>query len=211
MVAINQSSFISFEKAVDSLKKGKAILYPTETYYALGCDAFNAEAISLIYKVKNRSVKKPLPLIIPSLDFLSKLVAYVDPLSEQIIKLFWPAPITIILPASKKLPEIATGGTGFVAVRMSPHPIPIKLGLESDTVLTASSANISGRKPAVEAKALDPELVKQSAGILDLGPEPGGLKASTIIKALPDSRKIEIRREGAIGKDVLIRAGFKIA
>ena len=135
----------------DSLKSGGLLLYPTETFFGIGCRVSDDDAIARVFQVKRRLFAMPLPVILADAGQLP-LVAQVAPaLAEDVARLeraFWPGPLSLILPARMHISPLLTGGTGNIAVRVSPHPVPCELATLVGEPIVASSANISGH-PAV--------------------------------------------------------------
>ena len=206
---------LSLQEAARRLRLGGVILYPTETFFGIGCRADNAEAVLRVFHCKRRSLSMPLPVILGSVEQLA-LVALPDPaLADDMSALarFWPGPLTLLLPARPELPEALTGGSGKIAARISSHPAARALAEESGFPIVSSSANISGRKAVTAASDLDPELLRslmpETDGVLDEPPAPGGGQASTIVEP-QGNRNLRLLREGALPLTDLRQAGFHI-
>lgn len=170
------------KKAVDSLKDGRLIIYPTETFYGIGGDAFNPEAINQIFKVKGRSDNKPLPLIISDRGMLELISAEITSVALKLMDNFWPGPLTIILKVHRTLPRGIVSADNRVAVRISSNPVAVKLAQLLGKPITATSANISGDKNALRIRDISEEVRKSVDYIID-GGELKGLKGSTIVDA----------------------------
>lgn len=170
------------KKAVDSLKYGRLIIYPTETFYGIGGDAFNPEAVNSIFKVKGRSDNKPLPLIISDRGMLDLLSAEITSVALKLMDNFWPGPLTIILKVHRDLPRGVVSADNRVAVRISSNPVAVKLAQLLGRPITATSANISGDKNAIRVIDISEEVRKSVDYIID-GGELKGLKGSTIVDA----------------------------
>ena len=205
--------FLSFAAACEALTLGRTILFPTETFYGFGCDAMNPDSVGAVFSIKKRSLSMPLPVIIGSLDKLSSVVAHVPPLAEKLMAAFWPGPLSIVLPAAPEVPDLLTANAGRIAVRFSPHPATVELCRGTDKVLVASSANISGSPSATRPENLEPELVRNSAGIFAIGPEPAGGLPSTVVDVIEgrNTGRIRILRSGAVSFESLIDAGFSVS
>ena len=206
---------LSLQEAARRLRLGGVILYPTETFFGIGCRADNAEAVLRVFHCKRRSLSMPLPVILGCFEQLA-LVAIPDPaLADDMSALarFWPGPLTLLLPARPELPEALTGGSGKIAARISSHPAARALAEQSGFPIVSSSANISGRKAVTAASELDPELLlslmPETDGVLDEPPAPGGGEASTIVEPL-GNRTLRLLREGALPLTDLRQAGFHI-
>jgi L-threonylcarbamoyladenylate synthase len=115
------------------------------------------------------------------------------------------------MPARLRTPDLLTGGTGKIAVRISSHPVCAGLTLTLGEPITSSSANISGQSPVTRVEDIDPQLVSSSDGVLDGQPAPDGGLSSTLIEQNEDDPAIfHILRPGAISAEELLGAGFTI-
>ena len=204
-VAAGSSSFLTLERAAELMLDGYPIIFPTETFFGLGSRALDVDATARIFRAKHRSTVRPLPLILGEWSQLA-LVAKVPDELLPLLQEFWPGPLSVIFPARLRVPDILTGGTGRVAVRLSSHPVARDLARRVGEPITASSANISGRPAVIHARELDPELCAAVKGILDLPPAPGGGLASTLIEYL-DGNEFRMLREGPITLERLKTAG----
>jgi len=136
------------EKAVSVLMHDGIIVYPTETLYGLGADAFSDEAILKVYEAKKRPLAMPVSIAVSDFDMLSA-VARVEPDAEPFLNAFLPGPVTVVLPARKIVPAILTGGTGLIGIRMPAHDLALRLIAKFDAPITATSANLHGAKDPV--------------------------------------------------------------
>ncbi len=136
------------QEAVSVLHRDGIIVYPTETVYGLGADALSEHAIHRVYEVKQRLLSKPMSVAVSDIEMLN-VVARVGEEEEKFVKKFLPGPVTVVLPSTSCLPEVLTGGTGLIGVRMPDHEIALAIIREFDTPITSTSANISGREPPV--------------------------------------------------------------
>ncbi|MDO8842689.1 L-threonylcarbamoyladenylate synthase [Methanocalculus sp.] len=131
------------QRAVAVLRRDGLIVYPTETVYGLGGDAFSDIAIERVYEAKNRLRGKPISIAISDFEMLA-CVAYVDEAAENFITRFLPGPVTAILKAKRCVPSELTGGTGMIGIRWPDHEIALSIIRELDAPITSTSANISG-------------------------------------------------------------------
>jgi L-threonylcarbamoyladenylate synthase len=202
---------LSLGEAQAALSEGRLVVYPTETLYGLGCDAMNPDAAAAVFWVKRRALTLPLPVVIGSMSMLDQL-AYVNDYARELMDVFWPGPLTIVLPARKEVPDILTGRSRRVAVRFSSHPAACELCMAIGKPLVASSANISGNPAVARREALDPALVQGVAGLYVSGPEPAGGPPSTVVDTFEDSGGggIKILRFGAVKEEDLGKAGFRV-
>jgi L-threonylcarbamoyladenylate synthase len=136
------------QDAVKILKHDGVVVYPTDTIYGLGADAFSDEAIQKVYEAKKRPVSNPISIAISSRDMLDG-VAKVDKSAELFIDHFLPGPVTVVLPAKKTVSEMLTGGTRMIGIRYPRHPVALELISTLDSPITATSANRTGAKDPV--------------------------------------------------------------
>tara|TARA_Y100001936_G_scaffold69313_1_gene68328 strand:+ start:1763 stop:2407 length:645 start_codon:yes stop_codon:yes gene_type:complete len=182
-----------FAKTKKVLKAGGIIAFPTDTFYGLGADPFNKTAVDKIYKIKNRDSKKPLLLLIDSLEKLDELVEEPSKDSVKLIENFWPGPLTILFKPKSIIPENIT--TGLLGLRQPGHAITRKLLSVLDHPLTAPSANFSGKIPATTAKQVALQLGNKLDLVLDAGTCKGE-EPSTLVDAT--QKPVRLIREGAI-------------
>jgi len=121
------------------------IIYPTETVYGLGADAFSDEAILKVYEAKERPLGMPISIAVSDFEMLSA-VARVEPWMQEFIETFLPGPVTVVLVAKGVVPDILTGGTGMIGIRMPAHDIALQIIERFDAPITATSANLHGTK-----------------------------------------------------------------
>ncbi len=204
---------LDLDAACVALRGGSVVIYPTETFYGLGCDALNPDAVGAVYAVKRRPYGLPLPVVIGEKGQVERVAAHIYPAAERLMERFWPGPLSIILPASPEVPDLLTANTGRIAVRLSSHAGAAELCRCSGFVLTASSANISGRSPVMLKEELDPELAPGVAGLYDIPPRPLGGDPSTIVDVLPGGEAgdgvLRVLREGTVSIEALREAGFE--
>ena len=203
---------LTLEDACAALSDGRAIIYPTETFFALGCDALNPDAVGRIFTVKRRALDLPLPVIISRREDLERLTAYIPEAAQKLMDAFWPGPLSVVLPARAEVPDLLTAGVGRLAVRFSPHPAPAALRESCGFILSASSANLSGEESVVSPEALSPELAAGVAGVFEVGPPPAGGLPSTVLDVVdtPEGPLVRILRRGAVGVEDIRRVGLAV-
>jgi L-threonylcarbamoyladenylate synthase len=154
------------EKAVKALMTDGLVVYPTETVYGLGADAFSEDAILKVYEAKNRSLSMPVSIAVSDFDMMAA-VTHISPREEEFINKFLPGPVTVIVKARAYLPSMLTVGTGMIGVRYPAHPVAIDLISRFDSPITATSANQSGaRDPVTPGECHIPYDVLIDGGIL---------------------------------------------
>jgi L-threonylcarbamoyladenylate synthase len=159
---------------------GDLVAFPTETVYGLGADALNPSALRRIYEVKGRPAGNPLILHVAGREQLALVAAAVPGVAAILIDAFWPGPLSLVLPKSARVPDLATGGLATVAVRMPGHPVALALIRESDTPLAAPSANRSGRPSPTAAQHVFDDLQGCIPLILDGGPTAIGVESTVL-------------------------------
>jgi L-threonylcarbamoyladenylate synthase len=188
------------EEATRRIREGLVVAFPTETFYGLGADALNVEAIRKVFTIKGRQEKNPLLLLIGDRSRLTSLVKTIPPRAEGLMDKFWPGPLTLIFKASSSIPSFVTGGTGKVGIRISSHPIAQALVQVVGRAITWTSANRSGEPSVVTAAKVQAALGDSLDGVLDGGRTRGGM-GSTVLDISGESPVFI--REGAISREVL--------
>lgn len=193
------------KQAADILKAGGLLAYPTETFYALGADALNPEALERLFLLKERDLGKPVPVIAASKEMLKDLVKDFPVEAEALAQRFWPGPLTMVLKAQANLPKKLLGPGPSLAARISCHPVAQCLVETVGNPLTATSANLSGKPELLTAKEIESVFSGKLDMILDGGPVPtsvGRRAPSTIVDLTGHPRLL---REGAIPAQEVMR------
>jgi L-threonylcarbamoyladenylate synthase len=187
-------------ETVKALHAGGLAVFPTDTVYGLAASIFRPHAIQMIYRLKGRSYKKPLPLLVAT---FKQAEALVEPISSGLRRLlddYWPGPLTVVLGVSD-LGRWATGGRSTVAVRIPNHPVPLALLRKFNGPLATTSANLSHRPPTVTGQAAAKIFKGKVEVLIDGGSCPKG-EASTVLDA--SSSAWTVVREGAVKKKDLL-------
>ncbi len=187
-------------EAVTTLKRGGVIAYPTETFYGLGADIGNAQALDKIYEIKGRDFNKPISIIIGSREDLATFAQDITPAAEILMERFWPGGITLLFNASRDVPEKLTAQTGKIGIRLSSNPVATLLAQNLSGAITATSANHSGENECVSIEEVMDCIGKQLDAVIDGGRTPGGA-GSTIVDVTVDPPVIV--REGIIPSSAL--------
>jgi L-threonylcarbamoyladenylate synthase len=167
-------------EAAALVRTGQLVAFPTETVYGLGADALDPSALGRIYTAKGRPADNPLILHLSDPDQLSVVAAAVPGIAHTLIRLFWPGPLTLVLPKTSRVPDLATGGLETVAVRIPAHPVALALISASETPLAAPSANRSGRPSPTMARHVMDDLSGALPMILDGGPTSIGIESTVL-------------------------------
>jgi len=168
------------DHAVEILREGGVVAYPTETFYGLGVDAKNEKAVERLFSIKGRDFRNPVPVIIGDASDLDQAVTEIPFIGRELIGRFWPGPLTLIFPAAPSIPSRLTAGSGKIGIRVSSHPIARLLSRKLAGPLTSTSANRSGQKECITAQEVMEKIGDDLDLIIDGGETPGG-KGSTIL------------------------------
>ena len=135
------------EDGIAALQAGELVVYPTETFYAIGADAFSFIALRRLFEVKGREPGRPVGLIAADTAMAFSVAREIPIDARKLADAFWPGPLTLVLPARDSIaPELA--GPYGVGVRVSPNPVARALSARIGRPITATSANLSGGAPA---------------------------------------------------------------
>jgi L-threonylcarbamoyladenylate synthase len=190
----------SIKEIQSVLISGGVIAFPTDTFYGLGADPFNPDALSKIFHIKQRPPDKPLLVLTHSFSEWTTLVSEITDNGVTLMERFWPGPLTLIFKAKPGLPDILTAGTDRIGIRLPDQPFTHKLLETLDHPLTATSANISGMGELSTAQQVENSLGEKLDLIVDGGPAPGG-KVSTILDTTTNPPTLI--REGALSRSDL--------
>ena len=185
----------SIMEVVRIMKEGGVIAYPTETFYGLGADIRNAQALEKIYTIKGRDFDKPISIIIGSREDLTTFARDITPAAESLMDRFWPGGITLLFNASQDVPGKLTAKTGKIGIRLSSNPVATLLAQNLSGAITATSANRSGQEECVSIEEVLDCIGKSLDVVIDGGRTPGGA-GSTIVDTTVDPPVIV--REGII-------------
>jgi L-threonylcarbamoyladenylate synthase len=181
--------------AVQALKRGQVIVFPTETLYGLGADALNEAAVEKVFQLKGRDSGNPIPVLVANQGMLDTLVAKVPTTAQRLIDRYWPGPLTLVLPGRTNIPKYLCNSSGGVGVRISSQPIATLLINGLGRPLTATSANPSGKEPARTLQEAERYFAQQVELFVD-GGTLTSKTGSTVVEVMEDN--IRIIREGEI-------------
>ena len=194
----------NLQKAALLLKNKGVVAFSTETVYGLGGLASSDMAVLKIYETKGRPTNNPLIVHVDSLSQAKKIGVF-DVLTEKMVSIFWPGPLTVVVPLHPDAPlsSLATAGLKTVAIRFSNHPLLLSLLRLVGEPLVAPSANPSGFLTSTSADHVHKSF--PSVFILNGGETQGGVE-STIIQA--EESIVSILRAGAISREELENKAF---
>jgi len=187
------------EKAVDILQNKGIIVYPTETAYALGCDARDHDAVAKVFMIKQRPHDMTVPLIVSSLEMAEQFADFSEK-ARELAKQYWPGPLTLVLPvkAGVELSHLTIAQDNTIAIRVSSNPVAHELAEQLGAPIVSTSANLNGGKVCYSTTAALAQLREHwdSIGFIinegDLAPE----APSTIVRVKGDL--VEVLRQGEI-------------
>jgi L-threonylcarbamoyladenylate synthase len=197
---IVQDNRTSHIQAAEIITSGGVIAFRTDTFYGLGANPLNPEAVRKIRELKGREEAKPILLIISDFSEANRFITKQSELFRDIAKRFWPGPLTLIGAASQELPSELTSGTGTIGIRLPDDENVRALVRACGGALTATSANVSGQPPARTAAEVENYFANGIDLIID-----GGEVIATLPSTVLDLSEMKPRliREGAITRDEL--------
>jgi len=185
------------EKAVEILRKGGVVAYPTDTVYGLGTGIYNESGIRRVYEIKKRSSGVALPVLLADISQLREVARDLSPQAWRLINQFMPGGLTLIVYRSLVISDLITAGGNTVAIRIPDHPVPRALIQGLGSPIVGTSANISGKPTLISAEDVRSELGKSVDLVIDAEPAPNG-RESTVIDLAGDIPVV--LREGALSR-----------
>ncbi|WP_240511924.1 L-threonylcarbamoyladenylate synthase [Paludifilum halophilum] len=168
------------QKAAAMIREGRLVAFPTETVYGLGADATSGEAVTSIFQAKGRPSDNPLIVHIAGADQLDELVSEVPSTGKQLIRRFWPGPLTVILRHRGTVAPPVTAGLDTLGVRVPSHPVALALLREAQRPVAAPSANRSGKPSPTQAEHVWYDLSGRIDALLDGGPTGVGVESTVV-------------------------------
>jgi Sua5/YciO/YrdC/YwlC family protein len=169
---------LALQSALEVLKSGGLVAFPTDTVYGVGALAFDREAVESIYTAKDRPVEKAIPILIGDVDDLAKVAISIPEIALKLAAHFWPGPLTLVIPKNPELSDIVSAGP-TVGVRIPDHLFARSL-LRTAGPMAVTSANLSGQPSPTNAGDVFSQLGKRIALILDGGITPGGVPSTVV-------------------------------
>lgn len=168
------------DHAAEVLRAGGLVAFPTETVYGLGANALDTNAADSIYSAKGRPSDNPLIVHIADTDALPGLVSSIPAAAPELMEVFWPGPLTLVMPKSDRIPSVITAGLDTVAIRMPSHPIALALIKKAGIPVAAPSANSSGRPSPTLAKHVMEDMNGKVDIIIDGGSSRVGVESTVL-------------------------------
>jgi L-threonylcarbamoyladenylate synthase len=183
------------ERAADLIRAGELVAFPTETVYGLGANALDVSAVEKIFAAKGRPFADPLIVHLASREDVAAVTAVVPAAADELMRRFWPGPLTLIMPKGPSVPGRVTAGRDTVAVRVPAHPVAHRLLTLARTPIAAPSANRFSRPSPTTAAHVAEDLGDELDLILDGGPAVHGVE-STVLDLT--SERPMVLRPGAV-------------
>jgi L-threonylcarbamoyladenylate synthase len=196
MVRVVRATQVEIEAAVQALRDGELVAFPTETVYGLGANAQNPAAVQKIFTVKGRPAQHPVIVHLDSPRFLHRWVRDVPATATRLAEAFWPGPLTMVMPRAPSVHDVITGGQDTIAVRVPAHPMAQQLLTAFGGGIAAPSANRFGRLSPTRPEHVREELGDAVRVMLDGGECQIGLE-STIVSF--EGEAVRLLRPGSIG------------
>jgi L-threonylcarbamoyladenylate synthase len=169
-----------FRRAVELLRSGELVAFPTDTVYGVGAVVWNVQAVRKLYEAKLRPVDKAIPVLLAETSQLSLVAAHLSRDALCLAGRFWPGPLTLVVPRAQGVPDEVTAGGASVAVRVPDHDLARELIRATGAPLAATSANLSGQPSPVTAQDVLTQLGGRISLVLDGGPCPGGAPSTVV-------------------------------
>ncbi|MBM4249238.1 MAG: threonylcarbamoyl-AMP synthase [Euryarchaeota archaeon] len=191
------------EAAVEVIKEGGLLVYPTDTLYGLGADALNPEAIGKVFEAKERPFDAPISIAVSDVDMMRQ-VATLSPWTSKVVEALIPRPITFLLPRKRRVPGTLTGGSDVLGVRIPNHMFALSVIARTGPITTTSANLHEGHSPRTARSA-----IRQLGDAVDLYVDCGRTafgRASTVVDLTAASpRKVAISRRGAADRAEVLR------
>lgn len=178
--------------AVTALKRGDLVIFPTETLFGIAADALNITAVEKLFIAKKRPFDLPVPIMIGSMEALKTVAEEIPDCGLSLAKKYWPGPLTLVLRKNDYIPDLVTGGSDKIAVRIPDHEIALEILGKFGSPLAVTSANLSGEPGAEDFNSVREQFMNTVDVII-----PGKLKydePSTVVDCTS-------------GEPVILRAG----
>jgi len=185
----------SIRQAVEILRRGGLVAFPTETVYGLGADAQNDAAVRAMFAAKGRPADHPVIVHLAAGAAMEKYAVEISPAARQLAAAFWPGPLTLVVRHGPQISNLVTGGLDTVGLRVPSHPVAQALLREFGGLIAAPSANRFGRVSCTTAEHVSQELGERVDLILDGGECAVGLESTIIDVSGPQPA---ILRPGAV-------------
>ena len=185
------------EHAIEILKKGGLVAFPTDTVYGLGANSGDEKAVAKVYQAKMRPRHLPLPLLLSHVSQMEGLARDIPDLAWLLAERFLPGGLSLVLHKAPSVSSLITAGSEKIALRVPDHPVPIALIEGLGAPIIGTSANVTGAPSPLTAQEAAQQMGDRVDLIIDGGRCPGGVE-STVVDLTGDVPRI--LREGAISR-----------
>ncbi len=182
----------SINRAVEALREGKLIIYPTDTVYGVGCSLYRKQALEAVYRLKGKTKFEPMSLICESIQQASRY-ARITNFAFRVLKRCFPGPYTVILEATREIPKLMLARRKEVGIRIPDNRMVIQIVRTLGYPLANTSVNLEEGELLNDPQEIEQRYHHQAEVFLDAGPLPDA-EESTIIKVVRE--EIEVIREG---------------
>lgn len=188
---------------VNAIRKGKIVVFRTDTVYGMGTNALNKNAVKKIYEIKERPMYKPLIVLISDINMLNELVDSISITEKKLIDAFWPGSLTIKFKKKENaLPDIVSAGDEYIRIRLLENDFAYHLVKKAKIPIVAPSANLSGSFTGTKIENIINELGEKVDYIIDSGNIESDIP-STIVEV--NNENVIIIREGKITKEEIVK------
>ena len=192
----------AIQRAIDVLRNGGVVAYPTDTLYGLAVDPRSADAVRRLFDVKGRQAGHAVPLIAADMEQASQAAVF-NARARQLAEAFWPGPLSIVLPAKDAVRAEIAGADRSVAIRVAAHHVSHALAAGLGFCITATSANLTSHPPTSSPAVVAAAIGDRIDLLLDDGESPGGPPSTIVDLRGPEARLV---RDGAIAWDRVLRS-----
>lgn len=195
MMRVDRAEARAPRRALEMLRDGAVVVYPTDTVYGVGCRIDHAAAVRRIYDLKGRGMQEPLPVLLADPVQLEDYGRDLTPEARRLAREFWPGALTIIVRRSDSVPALVAGGGDTIGLRVPDHPVPRALVRELGIPIVGTSANSHGAPSPATAQQVAFDLGDAVDLILDGGRCSIG-RDSTVVDAT--TSQVRVIRQGAV-------------
>jgi len=186
------------EQAIEILKRGGIVAFPTDTVYGLGANALEEGAVLRVYEAKGRPRHLALPLLLADISQIAAVARPVPEIAWRLAQRFLPGGLTLVLHKASSVSTVVSGGGEKIAVRVPKHPVPLALIEGLGAPITGTSANLTGSPSPATAEEVHQQMGDRVDLVIDGGRCPGGMD-STVLDLTGETPRI--LREGAISRE----------
>lgn len=182
------------DKAVQILKNGGIVIFPTDTAFGIGCRIDNNESVKRLFELRKRPENKPFPVLVSSID-MAQAYSELPNRTQILMEKYWPGGLTIVLKKNNRVSDLVSAGTGAVGLRMPDNKTALALIEKVGVPILGPSANFSGEETPFKLEDVDKKLLSLVDYVLE-----GDTKGENLSSTIVDCTKVnwKILREGAV-------------